>query len=89
MAEPLTLSVTLRAGSPLVIGAVALLPIERSVRRSWGGPAGAGFSITLEPYALVIRDAAGIRAFGVDAGELALDPLRLGVAGLDEALASI
>lgn len=78
---------TLRAGAALRLGPVTLVPVERlALRWSRGGPGGwclAG----LAPVALVVRDAAGLRALAIDDRPVSLEALRREVPGLDLALA--
>lgn len=75
-----------RAGAPLRVGSVTLLPIERVVVRSEVGALGAWFSAAKEPYALVVRDAGGIRALDVGAPAISLEALREEIPGLDAML---
>jgi hypothetical protein len=78
-----------RAGAPLVVGAVTVVPIERTVSYAHRGRTHAWFSIVLEPYALVVRDAAGIRALGTGEVAVSIEQLRHSVPELDALLASI
>jgi len=78
---------TLHAGRPLVVGAVTLLPIERVVVRSVPGGTHLWFSATKEPYALVVRDADGVRAVGIGAAAVPLEELRERIPGLEAMLA--
>jgi len=80
---------TVRAGTPLRVGSVTLLPIERVVVRSDMGALGAWFTAAKEPYALVVRDAGGIRALDIGATPVSLEALREGIPGLDAVLASM
>jgi hypothetical protein len=79
---------TVRAGTPLRVGSVTLLPIERVVAHSDVGPLGAWFTAAKEPYALVVRDACGIRALDIGAPAVSLESLREGIPGLDAMLMS-
>jgi hypothetical protein len=79
----------LRAAAPLTLGRLTLLPIERVVQRSSWGDARAWFSASKEPYALVVRDAAGLRVVGTGAAPLSLEVLRERVVGLDAALTGL
>ena len=63
-----------------------LLPVERVVVRSVRGARQAWLSVTREPYAVVVRDGAGLRALGIDGEAKPLDALREMVPGLDELL---
>ena len=80
---------TLRAGTPLRVGSVTLLPIERVLVHSDQGAFGAWFTAAKEPYALVVRDAGGIRALDIGATPVSLEALREGIPGLDAVLASM
>ena len=80
---------TVRAGTPLQVGAVTLLPIERVVVHSGMGALGAWFTAAKEPYALVVRDAGGIRALDIGAMGVSLEALRERIPGLDAVLASM
>ncbi len=79
---------TVRPGSPLRIGDVLLLPIERVVVRA--GRAGVGVWVTadVEPHAVVVRDADGVRAVALDGTPVSLGPLRERLPRLDDLLAS-
>ena len=78
-----------RAGTPLRVGSVTLLPIERVVVHSGMGALGAWFTAAKEPYALVVRDAGGLRALDIGATPVSLEGLRQAIAGLDAVLASM
>jgi hypothetical protein len=80
---------TLQAGAPVVVGAVTLLPVERLVVQGVPGGASTWVSASKEPYALIVRDAAGMRAIGVDARPIPMESLRAGMRGLDAALARL
>jgi hypothetical protein len=79
---------TVRAGTPLRIGIVTVLPIERAVVRSDRSALRAWFSAAVEPYALIVRDAGGIRAVDADATPISLEELREKIPGLDALMAS-
>ena len=66
MPEPKAGSDVLRAGTPVTVGAVTLLPIERVVTHARQSNSSVWFSVSKEPLALVIRDADGIRAIETD-----------------------
>jgi hypothetical protein len=80
---------TVRAGTPLRVGRVTLLPIERVVVRCQVGSLGAWLGATKEPYALVLRDEGGLRVVDASATEVSLEALRERLPGLDAALASM
>ncbi len=79
----------LRAGTTVPVGAITLLPIERVVLyarcddRSWW------FAAVKEPYALVLRDAGGIRAFDVRAAAIPIETLRTRMSQFDAVLAAM
>jgi hypothetical protein len=89
MPERKTHTDMLRAGRPFAIGSVTLLPIEHVVMHSDMGNTGVWFSVAKEPYALVVRDADGMRAVDTNAMEVSLEQLRERIPGLDALLASL
>ena len=89
MRERSSRTLSVRVGTPLEVGQVTLLPIERIVTHADRCSDGAWFLVSKEPYAIVVRDAAGLHALGADAVALSLDRLREEVPGLDAVLASI
>jgi hypothetical protein len=89
MPERKTRTDTLHAGTPFTVGSVTLLPIERVVVHSETGRTGVWFSATKEPYALVVRDAGGIRAVDTGAQAVPLEALRAQIPGFDALLASM
>ena len=86
MPERATHTDVLRAGRPLRVGSVTLLPIERVVVRAGKGAGAAWFSAEKEPYAFVLRDEGGVRVVGVGPVEVSLEELREKVPGLDDEL---
>jgi hypothetical protein len=78
---------SLRAGALLRHGAVTLLPIEHVVLHAYPINGRVWFSAIKEPYALVVRDAAGLWAIGSDPVAVSLERLRQSVPGLDGVLA--
>ena len=76
MAEPRRRLETLRAGAPLRVGSATLLLIERSEVLAELGARGAWLSAVKEPYALVLRDGEGVRAFPAGAAAVTLEELR-------------
>ncbi len=66
---------TLRAASPLSVGGVTLVPIERAWIGSDRGDAGCWISASKEVFAVVVCDASGARALAADSSEIALDAL--------------
>jgi len=89
MPEPRQQSDTLRAGAPVHIGAVTLLPIERVVLHAAGAGACLWFAAAKQPYALVLREAGRVRAIDTQAAEIQIDTLRALVPRLDAALAAM
>ena len=88
MSEKSTFTETLRAGSPVHVGGVTLVPIEHVALRSEEmGIVGAWFSVTKQPYALIVRDAAGIRTVNIEV-PTSLDELRKRIPELDALLAT-
>jgi hypothetical protein len=77
----------LRAGRVVTVGPVTVLPVERLVLYMDRGSAGVWFTAAKEPYALVLRDAGGIRAVNTCSAPIPLDVLRAQVPDLDAALA--
>jgi uncharacterized spore protein YtfJ len=65
----------LRAAIPLRVGAVTLVPIERTEISSSAGDAGCWMGAVKEPFAIVVCDAGEIRVFAVDSSDLSLDEL--------------
>jgi len=59
----------------LVIGGVALVPVERTNVLSGRGAAGCWMSAFKEPFAVLVYDAKGVRALAMDSSELALEAL--------------
>ena len=79
----------LRMGARLTVGAVTLWPIERTVvacersaGRSWCRAA-------KQVHALIVGDAQGTRALGVDGSAMPIAALRAQVSGLEAALATL
>jgi hypothetical protein len=87
MSEKSTFTETLRAGSPVHVGGVTLVPIEHVVLRSVMGIFGAWFSVAKQPYALIVRDAAGLRTVDIDVA-ISLEELRERIPELDALLAT-
>ncbi len=86
MPEQHTRTETLRAATPVRVGSVTLLPIERVVMHAYLGAAHVRLSVAKEPYAIVIRDAAGTRAVDIGAATISLQQLRDQIPGLDSLL---
>ncbi len=73
---------TLRAGEPLRIGNLTLLPIERVATHTGGGASHVWFSASKEPVALVVRDAKGVRSIGIET-VLSIEQLQAQIPGLN------
>ncbi len=80
---------SLHVEAPVVVGSVTLLPVKRIVRHAQGGDQPRWLSVTMAPYALVLRDAAGTRVVNADGAATSLDALREDVPQVDAALAAI
>jgi len=65
----------LRAGIPMVFGDVTIVPIERSSLQCGAGVLGCWLSGFKEPIAVILSDAAGVRAFDMEAAEIPLASL--------------
>jgi hypothetical protein len=77
----------LRAGAPVTLAGVTLIPIERTRIRSETLPHGYWVEVTKEALAVVICDLAGPRALDVEARELPLDELVAEIPGLESVIA--
>lgn len=77
------------AGAAVPVGSVSLLPIERVVLHAQCGDRCWWFAAAKEPYALVLRDAGGIRAVDVHAAAIPIESLRARVPRLDAVLAAM
>lgn len=81
---------TLRAAAPLrPVDGVVLLPIERVSVASGDAGMPAWFVASLEPAAVVVRDAAGLRAYDRDGRAVALETIRRELPALDALLATL
>ena len=78
-----------RPGTPLAVGALTLLPVERVVRYSDRADARLWFLAEKQPYALIVRDASGVRAFGADGAAVSLQILLDEVPELGTVLAAL
>jgi hypothetical protein len=79
----------LRAGNPLVAGKVTLVPIERYFIQSYTSDRGSWLSGLKEPFAVVVCDAIGLRAFDIKAKEISVESLIQKIPGLDAVLAPL
>lgn len=89
MTESNAPTVSWQAGTPLTIGGLMLLPIERTTRQVAKGRAGVWLAVTKEAHAIVLNDGGTLRAVGADAMPVSLAQLRASVPGLDAVLATI
>ncbi len=76
--------VELRAATPIRVGDVTVLPVERVVLRSARGRGAVWVAAEVEPCGLVVRDAGGLRAVALDGTPLALGDLRARVPAVEE-----
>ena len=65
----------LRPGNPTVAGRVVIVPLERSGIDSACGEMGYWLSGLKEPFAVIVYDAAGVRAFSPAGREMEVDSL--------------
>jgi len=65
----------LRVGNPMVAGDVTLVPIERCFIQSDTGDMGCWLSGQKEPFAIIVCDATGVRAFNTKATEVSVKAL--------------
>ncbi len=79
----------LRAGDPMVAGEVTLVPIERCFIQSNSGEMGCWLSGLKEPFAIIVCDAIGIRAFDAEATEISVEFLIRKIPGLGAVLAPL
>jgi hypothetical protein len=77
---------TLRAGEPRIIDGIVLIPVERQFLHAVKGEIGCRFTAFKEPYAVIVCDAQGERAFTPDAAAVSLDVLKQEIDDLDEIL---
>jgi hypothetical protein len=80
---------TMHAGTPLTVGEVALLPIERVVFHAHRMHRGLWCAALREPCALIVRDAKGVRVVGVCAVAPTLEALRAQMPDLESVLAAL
>jgi hypothetical protein len=79
----------LRAATPLVHGDVTIVPVERCSLQSFAGDAGCWLSGRKEPYAVIVCDTGGVRAFDAGAHVIPLETLIRKIPDLHELLESI
>ncbi len=76
----------LRAGVPITVGEITIIPIERVWINSEKQPYAYWFNATKEAFAVVICELEGPRALDVEAHELPIDELKLKVPELESLL---
>ena len=79
----------LRIGKPMFKGEVIIVPIEHFYIRSISGDMGCWLSGLKKPFAIIISDAAGIRAYGTAAVEISVGSLIQKIPELSEVLVSL
>jgi hypothetical protein len=77
----------LRAGNPLVAGAVTIVPIECCSLHFVSWNMGCCLSGLKEPFAIIVRDADGVRAFDTEGSEISLQSLVRKIPDLEVLLA--
>jgi hypothetical protein len=65
----------LRAGIPMVMGEVTLVPIERCIIQSDTGDMGCWLSGLKEPFAIIVCDTTGVRAFNTKSKKISVKSL--------------
>ena len=78
----------LRAGKPLVEGEVTIVPIERCYMQSIPGDIGCWLYGLKEPFAIIIFDQTGVRAYDKAAIEISVASLIQKIPDLSAVLAS-
>jgi len=78
----------LRPGNPIVVGEVTIVPIERCHILSIPGDIGYWLSGVIEPFAIIIFDVTGIRAYDMAAIEISVVSLIQKMPDLSAVLAS-
>ena len=79
----------MHAGTPLKVGPVGLLPIERVVLHARCMRRGLWCVAFREPWALIVRDAKGVRVVGACAAPPVLEALREQIPDLESVLAAL
>ncbi len=78
-----------RAGKPVTLEDVTLLAVEKVSIRSGRDESGNWVQASVEPFAVIVRDRNGTRAYDLDANAVSLETLREKVSDLDSLLASL
>jgi hypothetical protein len=79
----------LRAGNPMVASEVTIVPIERCFIQSDTGNMGFWLAGLKEPFAIIVCDAIGIRAFDTEATEISVESLIQKIPDLGAVLAPL
>jgi hypothetical protein len=87
--QEMVLMNVLKTGTPLANGKTILLPIERIVVSTYQNDPLLWLTGFKEPYAVIVRDDTGTRAFNTDAIEVPIQSLRQVVPDLDSKLATM
>jgi hypothetical protein len=78
----------LRAGKPMIAGEVTIIPIERCYIQSVPGDMGGLLYGLKEPFAIIIFDAIGIRAYDTSTKEISVASLIQKIPNLSAMMAS-
>ena len=79
----------LKAGKPVSTDSVTLLPIERTSIHSRKMDFGYWMVAQKTPYAIILRDSLGMRAFDMEGNNVAMEPLMKAVPDINAVLLSI
>lgn len=79
----------LRAGKAMVVGRVTVIPIEHLLLQTETSHTGGRLVGAMAPYAIVVCQASGVRAFDVQAAEVPVNDLVREVPGLEAVLAPL
>ena len=79
----------LRIGNPMIVGEVTLVPIERCFIQSYTGEMVCWLSGLKDPFAIIVCDAIGMRAFDTEATEISVESLMQKVPNLCAVLAHL
>lgn len=78
----------LTAGNPVTTHSVTLLPIERIFIQSGKMDSGYWMVVQKAPYAIILRDSKGMRAFDMEGNNISLQPLVQAVPDIEAILVS-
>jgi uncharacterized spore protein YtfJ len=79
----------LRAAHPMDVGEVTLVPIERCFIQSDTGDMGCWVAGLKEPFAVIVCDTTGIRAFDTEATEISVESLMQKIPDLGAVMTSL